>query len=191
MDAVVKAVLGSGLSSLGVRRLTHTIVRSPATDSGVYRRPHESLRPLLSSHRFAVALFDYHGCGAEHRLEVRDAAAHAQELLERNGWAGRARAICIDPELERWIVCTRSPMAEELGISERSVHEALRKAGHLPNAEGKFDDPKAAWEVLLRATKTGRSAALYVNLARGLRLDQCTDPAFVKLVGFLRRHFPA
>jgi hypothetical protein len=191
MDAVVKAVLGSGLSSLGVRRLTHTIVRSPATDSGVYGRPHEILRPLISSHRFAIALFDYYGCGAEHRLGVEEAAAHAQRLLEKNGWKGRAKAICIEPELERWIICTHAPMAEVLDTNDAFVQKILGKAGHVPDAQGKFVDPKAAWEALLQATRARQSSALCTNLALRLRLTQCTDPAFLKLMEFLRLHFPA
>jgi hypothetical protein len=51
--------------------------------------------------------------------------------------------------------------------------------------------PKEAVEVLLRTARKPRSSSIYLELARVVGTDHCTDPAFLKLRSCLREWFPA
>jgi hypothetical protein len=187
MRLVVSAGIENWLTKPGVSPMTYSLLTSPTKDAGVLLRAHETLRPLCRTHRFAAAVFDYHGCGAEHQLTTEQAAARVQALMEQNGWRNRAKAICIDPELERWVICTHARLEKELGQSSRWVRTTLASAGYDPDKEGKLADPKSAWEELLRKARKRKSAALLANLASRLPLERCLDPAFQELAQFIKQ----
>lgn len=191
MGRVIDSVLRRGLGHVGVRQVTYTVVTSPKMDPGVLLGGHELLRPLLRTHCFAAAVFDHHGCGAENKLSSEKAAAQVQGLLEHNGWKDRAKAVCIAPEFERWLICTQARLAHVLGRDPAWVCRVLAQSGHQPDMDGKFREPKVVWETLLREAGKRQSAALYASLAAGLPLDRCTDPALCELLEFLRDRFPA
>jgi hypothetical protein len=66
-------------------------------DGGVHRRCHEILRPYLNTHRRALVVLDQQFGGERPAEEVRVEIEHR---LNANGWAGRATAAVIEPELE-------------------------------------------------------------------------------------------
>lgn len=93
--------------ALGMRPITWDIFVHPHRDPGCLREAHVFLRPMARRYYYAVVLLDHHGCGREGTPAEQLANEIAQRLNE-HGWAGRATAIVIAPELEVW-VCSQSP----------------------------------------------------------------------------------
>ena len=120
----------------------------------------ERLRNFVRDHRYAIVVFDKHGCGnpEESRESVRDAV---ERSLSRNGWPDRCKAIVIEPELETWIWNRSKP-----------------------------SDPKEALKAVLRKTRKRLSARLYRSLAETVAVHRCLDPAFNELKATLQRWFP-
>jgi hypothetical protein len=50
--------------------------------------------------------------------------------------------------------------------------------------------PKEAVQLALKTVRTPRSSSIYLELARSVSTDRCTDPAFLKLKRCLREWFP-
>jgi hypothetical protein len=112
--------------------------------------------------------------------------------LSQSGWADRAKAIVISPELETWVWAGSPHVDDVLGWRARSpdltnwlVQRQLLKPG-----ERKPEHPKEAVDQALRAAHKRRSSALFAEIASKVTFGRCADPSFVKLLGILREWFP-
>lgn len=179
-------------ADLGIRPLDLEVLVHFRRDPGCFNEAPDFLRPWTGQSQHALVLFDYAGCGCEHRLSPDDVAADLRNRLARNGWGERAEAIVLVPELEVW-VWSKDPYVDAcLGWAGRQppLREWLAQNGLWPDDAPKPPDPKGAMEAALRQACKPRSSAIYLNLARQARLQGHTEPAFVRFVQTLQRWFP-
>ena len=177
--------------SVGTRPVSFSIARHLRRDSGCRARAAERLREYIRDHRYAIVLFDKHGCGdpRESRESIR---AEVEQRLSRNGWPDRCRAIVIEPELEAWIWTESRQVPSALGWrgDYRSLRDWLTSRGLWSSGAPKPADPKRALKAVLRTTRRPLSASLYRELADTVTVRRCVDPAFNEFTRTLRSWFP-
>lgn len=176
--------------TLGIRPISYEIVRHLNRDSGVFGDSHNFLRPQLGRFRHALAICDRHGCGRDTRRR-EEIETQIRQNLAANGWGDSGEAVVIDPELEIWLWADFQRSERVLGWQgqESGLQVWLQDRRLLERGEHKPGLPKEAWLRALRIVNKQKSPALFQNLAATLPLDRCTDPAFLKLRGILRRWF--
>lgn len=177
--------------SIGTRPVSFSITRHLRRDSGCRARAADRLREYIRDYRYAIVLFDKHGCGdpRESRESVR---ADVEQRLSRNGWPDRCKAIVIEPELEAWIWTESRQVPSALGWSGdyRSLRDWLTSTGLWSPDTPKPADPKRALKAVLRRTRKPLSASLYRELADTVTVRRCVDPAFNEFTQTLRSWFP-
>ena len=177
--------------SIGIRPVSFSIARHLLRDSGCRARAADRLREYIRDHRYAIVLFDKHGCG-DPRESRESIGAEVEHRLSRNGWPDRCRAVVIEPELEAWIWTESRQVPSALGWrgDYRSLRDWLTSAGlWLPDTP-KPADPKRALKAVLKRTRKPLSASLYRELAGTVTVRRCVDPAFREFTRTLRLWFP-
>jgi hypothetical protein len=187
MEAVMAGLLGRP-QSLGVRALSFDIFVHPRRDPGCLTGAGDFLRPFSRAYRYALVLFDHEGCGRE-SSSPESLADEVKARLEGGGWADRAEAVVLAPELEVW-AWTGSPHVPRcLGWEDRepSLRDWLVNTGYWQPDETKPRRPKAAFEAALREVRKPRSSAIYGDLVRSVSLKGHTEPAFLRLTQALQK----
>jgi hypothetical protein len=176
--------------SLAIKQLAPDYYVHPGKDPGVLRGAHDFLRPFSRSHLRALVVMDREGSGKE-ELSREEMEGQIEGALRASGWAERASAVVIDPELDIWLWSDSPHVSTELGWADRSpdLRTWLRQQNFLAADALKPQRPKEALEAALRVTRRPRSSALYKALAEKVGLTRCTDPAFLKLTTVLQRWF--
>ena len=165
------------------------IVHDPLnTDGGVHRRCHEILRPYLKTHRRALVVLDQQFGGDRPADEVRRDIEH---LLNANGWADRAAAVVIEPELEVLLWQDNPNVERALRHQGGSLRQLLALDGRWPNGAAKPTDPKGVIQALIRGNRAGPPMVVYSQIARAVTTQGCVDPAFHRVRDSLRAWFPA
>lgn len=177
-------------ASIGVRPIDFHIQRMPGHDSDSYWHSRDFLKFQMNSFRYALTIFDYDGCGAEHRM-----APEAIELQLNNelaqDWDARARAIVIVPELEKWIWSHSPHFATSLKWKvELDVWSWIQQNSFTLDSNGKPERPKEALNAALQKAGTPRSVSIYKKIAEKVSLKNCKDAAFNRMPGYLRNWFP-
>ena len=188
-DANMEAALDSILmraAALGIRSVERDIFRHPRRDPGVLTGASEFLRPFVDAYHHALVMFDRHGCGHEEQ-PASDLQHRVESELNQAGWAERAAAIVLDPELENWVWSDSPHVGEVLGADEGELRQLVAQQTTPGNA--KPAKPKELLEEVLRRSRIPRSSSLYAELARRVSLERCTDPAFQRLKSILRAWF--
>lgn len=189
LEAAVESLLGRP-EALSIRRSTFDVFVHPRRDPGCLVGAGEFLRSFSRAYGHALILFDHEGCGREH-IAPDVLADEVKKQVENAGWADRADAIVLAPELEVW-VWTNSPHVPRcLGWVDRdpSLREWLAQTEHWPLGDTKPQQPKSALEAALREVRKPRSSSIYGELARSVSLRGHTEPAFLRLVQALQRWF--
>jgi hypothetical protein len=191
MEMAVRGVLARE-KSLGIRQVTADVHRHPEHDCGCRQAGVEFLNVFVGRYAHALLMFDREGCGQEEGL-TEDIESELEMALASTGWANRAAAIVLDPELEIWVWNDSPHVEKELGWSGRQpdLQTWLCQRGFLQPGQIKPARPKEALEAALRQLGRSRSSALFAGLARKVSLKKCKDRAFVKLRTALRDWFPA
>ncbi|HEY0553853.1 MAG TPA: hypothetical protein VGG20_06265 [Thermoanaerobaculia bacterium] len=190
MEASLRGLL-SRSQSLKCRPVTFDLYVHPERDPGCLLRGHDFLRPFASRYERALVLLDHEGCGRE--AVVRSGLeSELEERLGDAGWGDRAAAVVISPELENWVWSDSPHIDRALGwtSSEISLRDWLMEKGFLSAGAIKPLKPKEAVEVVLRTARKPRSSSIYLDLAKLVGTDRCTDPAFQKLRRCLQEWFP-
>ncbi|HXG58243.1 MAG TPA: hypothetical protein VNL91_04400 [Thermoanaerobaculia bacterium] len=188
---VCRSLLSHQTPSLGIRSVTHEILKHNRRDPGCLNEAEDILRSYHRRARHALVMFDHDGCG----MEARPAAEVERIVFDRlyaSGWEDRAAVIVIEPELEAW-VWSDSPEVErvfEWQGDRKSMTAFLEANGILRNVRGKFVPPKKAVDLVLRETGLKRSSALFGELAERVSLQRCTDGSFRRLANLLLQWFP-
>ncbi len=189
MEATIVGLLERP-QALGIRPITYDVFVHPRRDPGCVTEADDFLRPFSRVYRYALVLFDHEGCGRE-QIPPGQLADEMKTCLEKAGWAARAEAVVLAPELEVW-AWTDSPHAARcLGWEDRlpPLRDWLAKTERWPIDDPKPRQPKAAFEAALREVHKPRSSAIYGELARSVSLKGHTEPAFLRLTATLQRWF--
>ncbi|MBI1764102.1 MAG: hypothetical protein HYR56_21970 [Acidobacteria bacterium] len=194
MQLTVQGLL-SNHYKLGIRPLYYDpqeIYAHPGRDPGCFLKCESFLSGFLNSHSYALVLFDREGCGREH-LTRDQIEAQIEARLTQSGWAGRAAAVVLDPELEAWVWSDSPHVDGVLGWEARqpNLRSWLNENGFLGESELKPARPKEALEAALRSAKKPRSSAIYFALTQRVSFARCQDAAFLKFKTQLRSWFPA
>jgi hypothetical protein len=190
IEASLKGLL-SRFQALGLRRITFDPYVHPERDPGCLLRSHDFLRPFVGLYEHALVLLDRAGCGRD-AAERSILESQIEERLGQVGWKDRAAAVVISPELESWVWSDSPHVERALGWDRgpAPLRSWLQEKGLLEAGAAKPAQPKEAVELALKTVRTPRSSSIYLELARSVSTDRCTDPAFLKLKRCLREWFP-
>ena len=187
METTVRGLLPRS-ESLGIRKIAFDIFVHPQRDPGCFRRGHDFLRPMVNRYAHALLLFDREGSGQERK--TRDVMVSAR--LAGAGWADRAAAVVLDPELETWVWSDSPEVDRGLGWEGRqtSLRDWLEQQGVWPAGQQKPTDPKDAVERALRHVRLARSSSIYGRLAGAVSLRRCQDASLAAFRNHLQNWFP-
>ena len=151
----------------------------------------EYLRAFLRSYRHAVVMFDLHGSGSHRTRE--EIQREIEDVLSRNGWRQRAKAIVIEPELESWVWAPSERVPEVLGWNTRyaKLRQWLSGQGLWPMESPKPPDPKEALKRTMEESGSRRSSRKFFELASTVGVGRCRDPSFNDFKHTLRTWFPS
>lgn len=158
------------------------------TDGGVHRHCHDILRRYLKTHRRALVVLDQQFGGERPAEEVRSEIEHR---LNANGWAGRAAAAVIAPELEVLLWQDNPNVERALRHTGPSLRQLLAQDGRWPEGAAKPTAPKEVIQALIRTNRAGPPMVVYSQIARAVSTAGCVDPAFHRIRDALRAWFPA
>jgi len=161
----------------------------PLRDPGVFNEAAAFMRPYQNQYQYALVFLDREGSGQENKT-ANTIAEEIKINLERNGWAGRAEVIVLDPELEIWAWANSPYLATHTGWTDlNSLINFVREQGVWENNTPKPKRPKEAFEALLKEKRVQRSSAIYKKIAFDAGFGDCTDSAFLKFKTVLKKWF--
>ncbi len=160
-------------------------------DPGCLNKSHEFLRSQQRLYKHGLVIFDHDGCGKE-KFSREAIEQSVEQRLQQSGWEGKAAAIVIDPELENWVWSASPHVADALGWQNRNdeLRNWLEEEGYKFSEHHKPNNPKEAVEAALEKAYYPRSSHIYAQIADTVSLQNCTDPAFLKLKTTLKTWFP-
>lgn len=176
-------------TSLGIREIFFDFRQHPGRDGGARSSGAQVLALEKARFSHALLILDHEGSGAGEL----DALALETQLDEKlkSTWGDRAKAIVIAPEVDIWMWGSDNKLAEILKWPrQESIRDWLQDSGFAVTENGKPQRPKEALEAVFRACKLPRSSAAYQQIAAGISLARCEDPAFMRLRDQLQRWFP-
>lgn len=177
--------------ALGIRPITFEFLVHPGRDGGARSSGADVLRSVHRQFEHALLIFDFDGCGAKAGQTALDVEAQLDAELSLM-WQDKAKAIVIDPELETWVWGLDNALQTALGWPlPQSIRTWLTEHGYSVGANGKPDEPKAAFEALVPVHKMPRSSAIYESITSKISLATCQDEGFRRLKQALRHWFPA
>lgn len=189
-EQAIRGTLGHP-KKVGLRPIDNPrVIVHPNRDPGVFRNARELLSPFRGDASYALVVLDLAWDGAP-SSNPHDLEAQVEKLLKPD-WGDRAACVCIDPEVENWIWSDSPHVAKVLGWSDLPSLRAWLETNALwsPGLP-KPPEPKAAFELSIRKTRTPKSSAIFGQLAARVSLSRCSDPAFGRLCSILRGWFPA
>lgn len=184
------ALLEQRQRSLGIRQVTHRVLKHPNRDPGCFHDAPSLLRTFVRRAERALVLFDHEGSGQE---------AQSPDELERDvdrrlaltGWGDRARTLVVSPELEAWMWSDSPHVATALGWDNlTALRERLTELGLWEPGAAKPTQPKLAVEQACREARLPRSSAIYRRVASKASLARCQDQNFQRLQTLLSQWFP-
>jgi hypothetical protein len=184
-------------ASLGIRPLRKDkdfdIHRHLQRDPGCRGDAEKFLKSFVGSHRFALVIFDYIGCGREHTgMSAKQIEGEVKSRLSAAGWSERCAVVVIEPELEAWVWNDSPHVADELGWKGRrkALIDWLEQNGFLAKGSSKPSEPKSAMLKAMRSAGEPLSPRVFSKLAEKVSLSRCKDRAFLDLKDTLRTWFP-
>ncbi len=174
--------------ALGIRSLEKVeFLPYPQRDPGVFNTGAEILRPYAREYQRALVVLDRAWAGAPRDTNEVERAI---EQRLRPVWESRARALCIDPEVEVWVWSDSPHVATELGWgSTEELRSWLRSREFWSGQSPKPANPKTAFRAALQERRIPLSPAIFRNLAERVGFARCKDASFLRLLGILRTWF--
>lgn len=190
-EFTVRRLLQRDLWHFNIGPFTADVIRHPGRDSGCRVRCKDLLRDMQQSYQKAIVLFDFEGCEPPRGHTKQRVAQDVTAELSANGWADRCRVILIDPELENWIWMRSDRMAQAIRWSgAQELYGWLEERQLVGADQAKPPRPKESLHRVLRQRQIRPSASQFDAIAQVAPLRQCTDPAFLDLIGTLATWFP-
>ena len=177
--------------ALGIREVEADVHYHPQHDPACALRGVEFMSDFSDQYQCGLLMFDHEGSGREQTCPHELQKALNEEFVN-SPWGDRAKAIVLSPELEVW-VWSDSPHVSRLAGWEggnRQLRSWLIEQEHLQEGEAKPTRPKEAFEAALYESRTPRSSSLYLQLARTVSFERCSDTAFLEFKRILRGWFP-
>ena len=174
--------------ALGIRPITYEFRSHPGRDGGVRASGSRVLAGERNRFRHALMLLDFEGCGTQ----LLDPIALERELDQqiRVTWSDEGKTIVISPEVDIWLWGSDNALHEVFQWPlQAGVRDFLHAKGFVFSADGKPVRPKEALEAMVPVHRQARSSALYEKVTNKISLQNCRDPAFLRLREQLRIWF--
>jgi hypothetical protein len=153
-------------------------------DPGLYSHAVDILRPFHLEYRRVVIVMDEEWGGTPGQAAIK---TRLHEHMQNAGWTSDfCCAVVACPEIDNWLWTNTDHTAKALGWD--TIQE-LREGLKLPD-QPKPPRPKETAEQALRVKRKPRSSDLYKQVAQGVSLRHCQDPAVQELLEKLRQWFP-
>lgn len=139
--------------ALGIREIRYDIERHPQRDAGMVLSGAELVRMQKGRYQKALLIWDYHGCGRDHKQTPAEIAAEIQDKLDRFNWIDNSAVIVLTPELEQWLWFCDNAIAAYCDIPLEELQQWVqRRASQLGMdiAALKAEQPKELFEHLMR-----------------------------------------
>jgi len=190
MEYTIRALL-TRTRSLRIRPVSVEVHTHPGHDPGCFVDGPDFLRFAVNQARYVLIMLDYEGSGQDHQLSRQAMEQDLRTRLEVAGWADRAEAIVIDPELDVWIWSNSPHVDVVLGWTGRipDLRTWLTQQGYLTADSSKPRRPKEALLASIRVSGKSRTSKLYSDIAEKVTLKECSDKAFLKLKQVLSTWF--
>ena len=150
------------------------------------------LRAYRENAGHALIILDYAWQGVP-VASGADLESLIEDKLRREGMAGWAVPVVIEPELESWVFSGSPHVDTVLGWKDRNpgLRKSLEQKGLWTPPDPKPADPKCALEWALRtARRRPASSALFRQLAQKVSTRRCQNRAFLKFKQLLQDWFP-
>ena len=193
MQRTIRTLIEYRREALGLSSFSVDVQAHRNRDPGCRTAAGDVLNPARHSHRKAMVVFDFYGCGENSRTASQLESALEQNFKER-GWEDDDIVfVVIEPELEAWLFGAPFQRIETaIGWSQAiPLREWMESNGHLSAEEIKPSDPQAAIDAALKLQNKPRTSKMFADLARTVSLARCQDRAFQKFRSTLQRWFPA
>ena len=189
MDFLLRGLLLRLQRVENIRDFTYDQFIHPERDPGVYNDASKFLGIYSVDYSYALVILDRIGSGREKKSrEVIE--EDIESRLSRSGWNDRACAIAIDPELENWVWVNETWVKRSVAWEqEMGVYDWLHKNNWKTIEKSKPDNPKEAFEAVLKHCRTPRSSSIYHEISTNASYQQCKDPAFQKMLNQLKVWF--
>ena len=190
MEFTVKGLLNRP-KRLSIRPVKFDVFVHPERDAGSLRKCDDFLRIHIKRFSFSLVMFDREGCGRE-QLSREELEALVEDKLSSSGWADRAAAVVIDPELENWVWSNSPNVDGALGWQgvQPNLRTWLLDQNYLEEGQAKPGRPKEAMQAALRSMRKPPSSSIFKQIAESVSLKRCNDPSFLKLKKTLQNWFP-
>ena len=165
MERFLNAILNKP-EALGIRPIQFDIERNTDArgDSGMRANGAELTRMDKDDYQKVVLMWDYQGCGHEHKKSAQTVAKETQDQLDRISWQANSAVIIVEPELERWLWYCEQAIAEHLHKTVAELQqwgETYANQRNMSLADLIEQDPKGLFEYIvcthLRRTRTPRN----------------------------------
>ena len=178
--------------ALGIRQIEADIYFHPQHDPACALRGVEFMSNFSTQYQYGLLTFDHVGSGKE-QTDPQELQEALNEKFARSAWGNRARAIVLSPELEAWVWSDSPHVSRIAGWPgrDRQLRSWLIERQYLQQGQTKPARPKEAFEAALYESRTPRSSSLYLQLARNVSFDRCSDIAFLELKRILQEWFPS
>lgn len=113
--------------ALGIRPLSFDIERHPQRDAGMVQSGAELTRMKKGRYDKALLLWDYHGCGRDHKQSPEEVGLEIQDKLDRFSWSGNSAVTVLVPELEQWLWFCDNAVAAHCGVSVGELQQWMRE----------------------------------------------------------------
>ncbi len=156
--------------SLGTRLFTYEMYAPDRRfgDSGIFEKGHDFLERYRATCHHAIVALDHQWEGAPAPEIIQQTV---KSKLVGKGWTeDSVEVIVIEPELEVWLWQDSPHIARAFKDFNYSPYSSLRKwlevRGFWEPASLKPAQPKDAFELLCRISRTPRSSAIYQKIAQ-------------------------
>jgi hypothetical protein len=181
--------------ALGIRALSYDIQRHPQRDAGMVLSGAELVRMQKGRYQKALLIWDYQGCGRDHKQTPAEVAAEIQDKLDRFTWIDNSAVTLLVPELEQWLWFCETAVATHCRISPEELRQWIQQRADrfgLDMAALKANQPKEVFEHIMRdRLKRTISPRDFEEIGKRASVNALMDcDSFHAIVDVLRIWFP-
>jgi hypothetical protein len=166
-----------------IQKFSFDVFKHPGRDPGCLNEAHEFLRGFTNQYRNAMVVLDFEGAGDTEKKNRTGFERIIEKNLHKNGWNNdNSTAIVIAPECENWIWVKDQHLKPAINWKDsKTAIDSIEEHG-FKTLNNKPVRPKEAFEYVLKQVNTPRSSSIFKKIAERASINQCTDPAFSKMI---------
>lgn len=181
--------------SLKIRPIEFDIERHPQRDSGMVQSGAELARMKKGRYQKALLIWDFHGCGREHKQTPEELISEIQNKLDSFTWKHNSSAHLLIPELEEWLWANEKAIQSHLGIDESRLESWIQEFASKKKksiTDLKTHSPKELFEYIARdCLKRTISPRDFEHIGNKISIPKLNQsPSFSSVHAKLKEWFP-